>query len=102
VNRDFRDLIAAFNAQGVEFLVVGAHALAAHGRVAPVRIDVLTDIAGVRFTEAWTSRMMARFVDQEAGVLSQEHLIRNKRATGRTQDLADAEWLERRAAPRNR
>jgi hypothetical protein len=30
VNRDFRDLLAEFNAHGVEYLVVGAHALAAH------------------------------------------------------------------------
>jgi hypothetical protein len=33
VNRDFRDLLAEFNAQGVEYLLVGAHALAAHGHV---------------------------------------------------------------------
>jgi hypothetical protein len=37
VNRDFRDLIAAFNASGVEFIVVGAHALAAHGHVRATR-----------------------------------------------------------------
>jgi hypothetical protein len=29
VNRDFRDLLAEFNTHGVEYLVVGAHALAA-------------------------------------------------------------------------
>ena len=33
MNRDFRDLLAEFNAHRVEFLVVGAHALAAHGCV---------------------------------------------------------------------
>ena len=33
MNPDFRDLLAEFNAAGVEFLVVGAHALAAHGLV---------------------------------------------------------------------
>lgn len=33
MNSDYRDLIAEFNAQGVEYLVVGAHALAAHGHV---------------------------------------------------------------------
>ena len=32
-NRDFKDLLSAFNAGGVEYLVVGAHALAAHGHV---------------------------------------------------------------------
>ena len=30
---DFKDLLSAFNAHRVEYLVVGAHALAAHGRV---------------------------------------------------------------------
>lgn len=30
---DFKDLLSAFNAHGVEYLVVGAHALAAHGRI---------------------------------------------------------------------
>jgi len=33
MNRDFKDLLCAFNDQGVEYLVVGAHALAAHGHV---------------------------------------------------------------------
>jgi len=33
MNPDFRDLLAEFNAHGVEFLVVDAHALAAHGLV---------------------------------------------------------------------
>jgi len=33
VNSDFSDLIAAFNDHSVEYLVVGAHALAAHGIV---------------------------------------------------------------------
>jgi hypothetical protein len=33
LNQDFRDLLSVFNDHGVEFLVVGAHALAAHGHV---------------------------------------------------------------------
>jgi hypothetical protein len=32
-NPDFKDLLSALNAHGVEFLIVGAHALAAHGHV---------------------------------------------------------------------
>jgi hypothetical protein len=31
VNPDFRDILAALSAEGAEFLVVGAYALAAHG-----------------------------------------------------------------------
>jgi hypothetical protein len=33
VSPDFKDLLSAFNAHRVEYLVVGAHALAAHGYV---------------------------------------------------------------------
>jgi hypothetical protein len=33
VNQDFRDLFAEFNARSVEYLVVGAYALAVHGHV---------------------------------------------------------------------
>lgn len=33
LNQDFKDLLSAFNEHGVEFLVVSAHALAAHGFV---------------------------------------------------------------------
>jgi len=33
MNQDFRDLLAEFNARQVEFLLVGAHALAAHGHI---------------------------------------------------------------------
>lgn len=31
LNRDFRDVLSSFNDAGVEYLVVGAYALAAHG-----------------------------------------------------------------------
>jgi len=32
VNPDFRDLLSTFNAHGVDYLVVGAHALAAQAK----------------------------------------------------------------------
>ena len=118
---DFKDLLFAFNARGVEYLVVGAQALAAHGRVRAtgdldvwvrpeaanakrvieaLRVfgapfDVLTSIDDVAFDEAWADRMTAKFVDLSVPVLSAKHLIKNTRAVGRTQDLADLEWLER-------
>ena len=34
---DFRDLLQEFNAASVEYLIVGAHALAAHGFVRATR-----------------------------------------------------------------
>lgn len=63
--------------------------------VAPVRIDILTKIDGVEFEEAWPARLPASFGGVMTAVLSREHLIKNKRASGRLQDLADVERLER-------
>jgi hypothetical protein len=63
--------------------------------VEPVRIDIITSIDGVEFDPAWNSRQPARFGDQDISVISREHLVQNKRASGRTQDLADIESLEK-------
>ena len=62
---------------------------------APVRIDILTKIDGVGFDEAWAERVPARLGGVVTAVLSRRHLIQNKRAAGRLQDLADVERLER-------
>ena len=43
----------------------------------------------------WSRRVAARLDDADVWMISREDLIRNKRETGRTQDLADAEFLER-------
>ena len=59
--------------------------------VAPLRIDVLTGIDGVEFEAAWADRMTSKFADQAVPVLSVVQLIKNKRAAGRAQDLADLE-----------
>mgnify|MGYP001456770812 CR=1 FL=1 len=67
--------------------------------VAPIRIDIVTSIDGVVFDEAWKARTTAPFADQVVPILSREHLIRNKRAAGREQDLLDVKWLERHAPP---
>ena len=62
--------------------------------VQPVRIDILTSIDSVGFEEAWTERITAELAGLTIPVIGRAHLIRNKRATGRTRDLADAEALE--------
>ncbi|MDX2000226.1 MAG: nucleotidyltransferase [Thermoanaerobaculia bacterium] len=139
MSRDFKELLAEFNARGVEFLLVGSHALAVHGHVRatkdldlwvrpepvnaervlralaafgaplhdltledlsvpgiifqigvePVRVDILTVIAGVDFADAWVERIPASFAGEAVGALSRRHLIAAKRAAGRPQDLAD-------------
>jgi hypothetical protein len=143
VNEDFLDLLIALKDAEAKFLIVGAHALAVHGRpratgdldiliepteenarrvwralVAfgaplaatglevsdlakpdliyqigqpPRRIDILTEISGVDFGTAWASRVESTVGSLEVPFLGREALVRNKRASGRTKDLADVE-----------
>ena len=62
--------------------------------VAPRRIDILTSIDGVEFDEAWPHRKTIELEGLTFAVIGRPHLIRNKRAVGRRQDLADVAWLE--------
>jgi hypothetical protein len=147
LNPDFRDVLLALAAEGVEFVVVGAHALALHGvpratgdldvlirpstdnaakvwkalvrfgasietagvtvedfatpgivyqiGLPPSRIDVLTEITGVSFDEAWASREAGDLEGSTVHFLGREALVRNKQATGRPKDLADVARLRR-------
>jgi hypothetical protein len=61
--------------------------------VAPNRIDILTVLSGVNFEEAWTSRELGNIGEINAPFISRALLKQNKLATGRGQDLADAEHL---------
>jgi hypothetical protein len=61
--------------------------------LSPVRIDVLTELSGVTFAEAWPGRTHARLADVEVDVIGRDMFIRNKRATGRARDLGDIEAL---------
>ena len=144
MNQDFVDLLRAFIVHDVRFLVVGAYALAVHGRpratgdldvwidptaenaprvmralaefgapltsvsaadfsqpgvvfqmgLPPRRIDLLTELTGLTFADAWPGRLRAAFGPLEVDYLGRDAFIRNKRATGRTRDLADIENLE--------
>jgi hypothetical protein len=62
--------------------------------VAPVRIDILMGITGVEFADAWQERERRRFLNDSAWFISRGHLIQNKLAAGRPQDLVDAEELQ--------
>lgn len=143
--RDQRDLLCAFNAEGVEYLVVGGHAVNVHGvprltkdldvlirssmlnservfraltnfgaplqgfapsdffghpddilqiGVEPNRVDVLQSIPGVDFEDAWNGRVVLEVEDGiHVPFLSLDHLLANKRESGRPQDLADVDHL---------
>lgn len=59
--------------------------------VAPVRIDILTHISGIRFAEAWKNRVESAFFGVPVYFISLSDLIINKRAAGRSSDLAHLE-----------
>jgi hypothetical protein len=102
MNRDFVEMLSALSAAGVRFLIVGAHALAAHGVpratgdldiwVKPT-IDILSGISGVEFDAAWPRRIEVEIGDLTVGTLGREDFIANKRASGRPKDLLDLELL---------
>lgn len=140
-------MLDALTEAGVDFLVVGAFALAAHGvpratgdidlwvrpdptnarrlitalqrfgapiaahhisaqdfevpglvyqlGLPPHRIDLLTSIDGLTFTEAWSRRGVGSLLGRDVPILSRDDLIANKRAAGRPKDLLDIALLER-------
>ena len=143
MNPDFVDLLRAFADADVRFMIVGAYALAVHGRpratgdldvwidatpqnaprvvqaltafgapaaeitegdfarpgvvyqigVPPGRIDILTELTGLTFAEAWPARLRRPFGELEVDFIDRDSFLRNKRATGRLKDLSDIEGL---------
>lgn len=59
----------------------------------PTRIDILKSIDGVAFATAWKNRVRAKVGGQTINLISKRDLMRNKRASGRPQDLIDLAWL---------
>lgn len=145
LNNDYKDLLHEFNAAGVEYVIVGAHAMAAHGYrrftvdfdvlvnptpvnaarvhaalrrfgaplqdvavedfakldliyqigVAPVRIDVITEVEGVSFDQVWAHRLEATYGDERMFIMSLDDLIVNKTAANRSKDIADVKALKK-------
>ena len=62
--------------------------------VAPRRIDIITTASGLRFEETFARSISVNIEGIKVHIPSLDDLIRNKRASGRTKDLADAEALE--------
>lgn len=141
---DLREFIELLSSRGVEYVIVGGHAVAFHGYprftgdtdffvrptesnaarvlavlgdfgfgglgieladltkpdqviqlgLPPNRIDILTGISGVGFDEVWAGRAEADLDGLPVAFIGKVQLLENKRATGRTKDLADAEELE--------
>jgi hypothetical protein len=60
----------------------------------PNRIDILTTLKGIHFENCFKERVAVDIQGLKINFIDLENLKRNKRATGRPQDLADAENLE--------
>lgn len=60
----------------------------------PNRIDLLTEISGVDFDEALIGSITAPLGENVVRFIGLAAQLKNKRASGRTKDLADAEVLE--------
>lgn len=60
----------------------------------PGRIDILTTLPGVEFSECYPSRTVIEVDGVSVNFIDLENLKKNKKATGRHQDLADIENLE--------
>jgi len=63
--------------------------------IEPIRIDIITKIAGLNFEEANANARTIEIEDLKIPTISIQDLIKNKKASGRKQDLIDAEKLER-------
>ena len=143
LSNDLREFLELLNSRGVDYVIVGAHSLAFHGRPrytgdldilvratpenaaklvgllnqfgfadsgfkesdftepeqtiqlgrAPNRIDLLTSISGVTTDDAFATKISAMLDAIPVFILGKDALIRNKRAVGRPQDLADLDAL---------
>ncbi len=62
----------------------------------PFRIEILTEISGVVFGDAWRRREEREIDGVVCLLIARDDLLRNKRAAGRPQDLADVDSLERK------
>ena len=76
-NPDFKDMLSALSEAKIDFLLVGAYAVAAHGH--PRATGDL---------DHWVRP------DIDLCVIGRADLILNKKASGRPKDLADVESLD--------
>lgn len=144
-NDDYKDMLCALRDADVDFILVGAYALAAHGfpratldmdlwvrpgpdnarricqalvqfgapmanisladferegmvvqiGVAPRRIDFVTSISGVTYADAKRNAVVREIDGIRLQILSQADFVRNKLASGRPKDIADAKLFQK-------
>lgn len=83
---EFGALLEAHNVKVTDFLEVG---FVYQIGLPPLRIDILNQISGVEFEDAWKSREWVNISGLTLPVISRDLLIKNKLAAGRAKDLLD-------------
>jgi predicted nucleotidyltransferase len=68
--------------------------------IPPMRVDILMGIPGAQFEECWQRRNDVDFDGLPVSFISKKDLIAVKQASGRPQDLIDADSLSKRNAKR--
>jgi hypothetical protein len=91
-------LVRALEAFGFSNVGLNAETFAQANKVVqlgrpPNRIDLLTSISGVDFDEGWKGRVAGNLDGIPVSFIGKLELIKNKRASARTKDLADLEKL---------
>jgi len=61
--------------------------------IAPIRIEILTTISGVEFSDCFHERVIDQIDGIEVNIISLKQLKRNKKSSGRHKDLDDYENL---------
>ena len=64
--------------------------------VAPVRIDILMRVSGIKFENAWKNRKRTRYGSVSINILGIKELIYSKKKTGREHDISDMKKLTNR------
>jgi len=59
----------------------------------PVRIDIITSIINIDFSDVWNNKVQVQFGNQKAFIIDRKNLIKSKQISKRTQDAADIELL---------
>ena len=62
----------------------------------PVRIDILNDLDGVLFEEAWLNKKVIDFDGSKINFIGYSELLKVKEKAGRPQDIADINKLKSR------
>jgi len=62
----------------------------------PLRIDILNDLDGVNFQEAWNNKKIVTFEHVPVNFIGYDELLIVKQKSGRSQDIADIELLKKR------